>query len=174
MKEKLIARTPIFDLVEKQDDGTIGFNPVGINSKDFITMIVEKNGQFLVVKQRRHGLNENCEEFVAGLVESGEDPKVTAVRELAEETGIKVDISDVCCIGKLASNPAFMNNYMHYFYVNLDGIKYEKGETSFDEHEKITHHWKNKKAVVADYMQAHVSVFMAGAFFLMMKNGFEI
>lgn len=174
MNEKLIAHTPIFDLVEKQDDGTFGFNPVCINSKDFITMIVEENEQFLVVKQLRCGLLQDCEEFVAGLVEPGEDPKVTAVRELKEETGIEVDITDVCYIGKLATNPAIMSNYMHYFYVNLDNKNYKNGETSFDEHEKIVHYWKDKKAVVADYMQAHVSVFMAGAFFLMQKNGFEI
>lgn len=174
MKETLIKHTPIFDLVEKQDNGTIGFNPVGVNAPDWITMIVEKGGKFLVVKQLRYGLMKECEEFVAGQVEPNEDPKVTAVRELAEETGIKVDITDVCYLGKLAANPAFMSNHMHYFYVNLDVTEYDEGKTSFDEHEKITHYWKDKKAVVADYMQAHTSVFMAGAFFLMQKNEFEI
>ena len=81
--EKLIAHTPIFDLVKKQDEmNTIGFDPVGINSTDWIIIIVEQNGQWLMVKQLRYGLMQECEEFCSGMVDDGEYPRLAAHREL--------------------------------------------------------------------------------------------
>lgn len=171
MNGKLIAHTPIFDLVEKQDNGTIGFNPVGINAPDWITMIVEKDGKFLMTKQLRYGLMHECEEFCAGQVEKGEAPIVTAARELKEETGYDIASIGITSLGNFAANPAFMNNHMHYFYVNLDNVPYEITGTSFDEHEKIVSYWKDKNEVIADCMKNHDSVFMPAGLFLMMKNG---
>lgn len=166
MKEKLLIdakKTRIFKVVSKIDDGSIGFNPVGINSPDWVTIIVEKNKQFLMEKQLRYGLMKECEEFPCGMVEKNEKPIYAAKRELEEETGIKVELSNIKYLGKFAANPAFMNNYMHYFYVNLDECDYDVGETHLDEHEKIVSYWKDKDIAIIDYMSSGTSVFMAGA-----------
>lgn len=171
--EKLIAHTPIFDLVKKQDEmNTIGFDPVGINSTDWIIIIVEQNGQWLMVKQLRYGLMQECEEFCSGMVDAGERPHLTARRELEEETGYYVfNADDIKYLGKFAANPAFMNNYMHYFYVNLDEVEHEVRSTKRGEHEKLDVYWKDKKQAVDDYLKSHGSVFIAGALFLMNING---
>ena len=171
MNEKLIAHTPIFDLVEKQDDRGIGFNPAGINAPDWITIIVSKGDEFLMTNQLRYGLMHICEEFVAGQVDKGENPLDTAVRELKEETGIIIhDKNEIQYLGNFAANPAFMNNHMHYFYVDLDKVSYEIGDTHFDEHESIVSYWKNKTKVINNYIESHDSVFLAGALFLMNYN----
>ena len=170
MKEKLLVeakKTKIFKVVSKIDDRGIGFNPVGINSVDWVTMIVEKNGQFLMERQLRYGLMKVCEEFPSGMIERYEEPIDAAVRELAEETGIAVEKADVRYLGKFAANPAFMNNYMHYFYVNLDNSNYIENQPNFDEHEQISSFWKDRDQVIKDYMVSNTSVFMAGAFWLM-------
>lgn len=173
--EKLLQHTAIFDLVEKQDKmNVIGFNPVGINAPDWISIIVEKDGKWLMVKQLRYGLMQECEEFCCGQADPGEQPCLTALRELEEETGYHIfNVADIKYLGKFAANPAFMDNYMHYFYVNLDEVEHEVRNTKFDEHEKLETYWKNKNEVVADYLESHASIFMAGALFLMNINGIK-
>jgi len=48
---------------------------------------ITEDGQFLMVEQYRHGLQDIFIELVAGVVEPGEEPLAAAKRELLEETG---------------------------------------------------------------------------------------
>lgn len=48
---------------------------------------ITEDGDFLMVEQYRHGLQEILTELVAGVVESEEEPLAAAKRELLEETG---------------------------------------------------------------------------------------
>ena len=55
---------------------------------DWINVLaITKDGQFLLIRQYRHGLGETHFELSAGVVEAGEDLEVAARRELLEETG---------------------------------------------------------------------------------------
>ena len=176
-KETVLCRTPIFTLVRKPDpDGDIGFEPVGINSPDWVTVIAEKDGKFLMVKQLRYGLMKEFEEFPCGMVEKTENPIYAAKRELLEETGIHLTkgVTDLVYLGKYAANPAFMSNYMHYFYVNLDTSEWVQEEQHLDEHEKLEVFWKPKKDVLKNrfaWFDAS-SVFFAGAMLKMIQKGF--
>lgn len=49
----------------------------------------EEDGKILLVRQYRYAYREVIYEIPAGKIESGEDPAVTAARELSEETGKK-------------------------------------------------------------------------------------
>lgn len=170
-REKVLQHTAIFDLVEKQDPGTIGFNPVGINSPDWVTAIVEKDGQFLCVKQLRYGLMRIFEELPCGMVEKGEDPKIAAQRELAEETGYNVELDDIQFLGKFSPNPAFMSNYMHYFYVKLHDGNFKTQSQNLDAHEKIEWYWKDKRAFVEDFEKSYGSCCMGTGLWLLQKGG---
>lgn len=176
MEEKYLKHTAIFDLVEKQDDGTIGFNPIGINSKDWVTIIVAKGNDFLIVKQLRYGIMKECEEFCCGMVEKDEKPIDAAIRELREETGLEIHcIDDVKYLGSFAANPAFMSNKMHYYYINVDALAgYHWTKPELDEHEKLTIYWRNKENFAFDCMHKQESVFMATGIWLLEKNGFKI
>lgn len=173
--EEVLKRTPIFDLVSKPApyEDKPDFRPVGINAPDWVTVIAEKNGQFCCVKQLRYGLMKECEEFIAGQVDEGEDVANAAWRELKEETGInlKQGHDALTYLGKFAANPAFMSNYMHYFYVNLDIANWHQIAQKFDEHERLEVYWKNKNKVIKDYLKEHTSVFMAGGLYLLNKKG---
>lgn len=173
--EKLIKRTPIFDLVSKPApyEDKPEFRPVGINAPDWVTVIVEKEGQYCCVKQLRYGLMKECEEFIAGQVDEGEQALYAAKRELLEETGIHLTkgVSELQYLGNLATNPAFMNNHMHYFYVNLDTASWVQEKQDLDENEKLEVYWKDKNTVIEDYLKEHTSVFMAGGLWLMNKKG---
>ena len=171
--ESVQYTTPIFNLVKKTVYG-LDFRPVGINSKDWVSIVVEYNGKFLLVKQLRYGLMKDQIEFPCGMIENGEEPLVAAKRELQEETGIELlDDSQIKYYGKYAANPAFMNNYMHYYYVNLDTAKFVQGDTNFDEHEKIERLWMDKNEFIDKVKNCDsdcASVFMALAVNMFRNN----
>ena len=171
--ESVQCTTPIFELVKKTVYG-LDFRPVGINSKDWVSIVVEYNGRFLLVKQLRYGLMKEQIEFPCGMIECGEEPLVAAKRELQEETGvILLNDGQIQYLGKYAANPAFMNNFMHYYYVNLDTSQFYLGETNFDEHEKIEKLWMNKEEFMNKVHNCDsdcASVFMALAINMLENN----
>jgi len=149
-EDQLLLHTPIFDVmsgVPVQE----GFRPIRIKSVDWVSIIVEKEGKWLMEKQLRYGTMTEVEEMPTGMIEPGEQPLYAAVRELREETGYRVAAGYIDYIGKFASNPGCFTNYMHYFYVNLDKVPHHLGERELDEHEQITCEWKDKKEVIANF-----------------------
>ena len=171
--ESVQYKTKLFDLVKKTVYG-LNLRPIGINSKDWVSIVVEYNGKFLLVKQLRYGLMKDQIEFPCGTIENGEEPLVTAKRELQEETGIELlNDSQIKYYGKYAANPAFMNNYMHYYYVNLDTAEFVQGDTNFDEHEKIERLWMDKNEFIDKVKNCDsdcASVFMALAVNMFRNN----
>lgn len=87
---------------------------VKIHSKDACNVILKNSeGQVCFIKQYRFGTDTTEIELPGGLVESSEDPLRAVSRELMEETGYHADMLQF--IGKVPSNPAFMDNYIHHF-----------------------------------------------------------
>lgn len=74
---------------------------------------VTTEGQMVMVRQYRHGIDRTCIELVAGVVEAGEEPMHAAQRELLEETGFGGGQWQQ--IMKLAPNAGAMNNYSYSF-----------------------------------------------------------
>ena len=141
MKELL--HTPIFNVMEL-DEVEDDFKPIGIKAPDWVSIIVEKDNKFLVVKQLRFGLNMKTIEFPSGTVEEGEDARKAAARELFEETGIVLDADNLEYINSCNPNPAFMMNTKYTFYVNLNKVRYTQVEQHLDEHEHIEYFWEDK------------------------------
>lgn len=149
-KREVLLHTPIFDVVRGEVTPT-GLKPVLVDAPDWVTIIAEKDEEFLIVKQLRYGAGQVIEEFPCGMVEKDEAPENAALRELEEETGIR--ILDKCKPVKLGStnpNPAFMLNTMHYFYINLNFVKHELKAQKLDQHEQIEYAWKSKSCFMFD------------------------
>lgn len=161
--ESVRYRTPIFDLVKKTVPN-LDFHPVGINSKDWVTMIVRYDDDFIMVKQLRYGLMKDQIEFPCGMIEDDEEPIDAGIRELKEETGIELLNKDqIQYLGRFAANPAFMNNYMHYFYVDLTTAQFVQLDPARDEHEKLSVEFINRQDVIANILDTENnenSVFM--------------
>lgn len=149
-EKKILLHTPIFDVV-RGPESDAGLKPILINAPDWISIMVMRESKLLVEKQFRYGANDYIEEFPCGMVEKGEDPLDAAVRELEEETGIKLlDKTEVVKLGQTNPNPAFMTNKMHYFFINLDCAKYEHVDQKLDEHEQIELSWKDADRFMFD------------------------
>lgn len=74
---------------------------------------VTDEGQFVMVRQYRHGLHEVFTELVAGVVEDGEEPLAAARRELLEETGYGEGTWQLLTV--ISANPGSMNNLTYSF-----------------------------------------------------------
>ena len=151
-KEKnLLLHTPIFDVIRGEKTET-GLEPVLVKAPDWVTIIVKKGDNVLVEKQLRYGVNCEVEEFPCGMVEKDETPHEAALRELREETGIKVGMQHLVYLGATNPNPAFMTNRMHYFFIDLNYAKWEQTEQKLDEHERITFSWEDPEDFAARIM----------------------
>ena len=149
-EQKTLLHTPIFDVVEGAETDT-GLKPVLVRAPDWVSVVVERGGMFLVERQFRYGAGDYVEEFPCGMVEKGEDPLDAVRRELEEETGIRVlDKKSFVKLGETNPNPAFMTNKMHYFYVDLDKADYETAGQKLDTHERIELSWKKKGRFMFD------------------------
>lgn len=82
---------------------------------DWVNIIpVTPEGQFVMIRQFRHGIDEDTLEIPGGLIDAHEtDPLEAAVREMREETGYTS--TDVIHIGTVHPNPAIQNNLCHSY-----------------------------------------------------------
>lgn len=71
------------------------------------------DGKLVLVKQYRKSLNRTLIEIPAGRIEVGEEPEVTAIRELEEETGYGAH--QVTYIQSFATSPGFANEIIHLY-----------------------------------------------------------
>jgi len=102
--------------------------------------------RFLMLRQRRIGHGGESLEFPAGMLdEDVDDPIGVAVRELHEETGLRVSPADVQPLGDrpLYSSPGLDDEAIHYFLCRLtltpgEIAALDGGQTGqADEHEYI-------------------------------------
>ena len=104
-----------------------------IESPDWVNVIpLTKDGTLVMIEQFRHGTEDVHLELPGGLIDEGEDPKVSASRELLEETGYSSD--KLILLGTSRPNPAIQSNTI-FHYLALDCER--TAETSFDENESI-------------------------------------
>lgn len=117
-RELLIKKTRVFDVVEKYFKG-LKFAPVGLNCNDWVMAIVlDMEGNTIIVKQTRWGIEGETIEFPCGTVEKGESPQIAALRELKEETGFEPDNEDTMRhFASFSPNPAYFNNQMHVYII---------------------------------------------------------
>ena len=89
------------------------------------------DGSVALVRQYRHPAGEELLELPAGSLESGEDPKTGAVRELEEEIGVVADKVEL--IAEFYVSPGFLSEKM-FVYV-ATGLT--ETEQNLDEDENI-------------------------------------
>jgi 8-oxo-dGTP pyrophosphatase MutT (NUDIX family) len=105
-----------------------------LETPDWVNVIpVTPEGKVVLIRQYRVGVNQITLEIPGGMVDASDSsPAQSAERELLEETGYVAE--EIIPIGKVTSNPAFINNYTHTFLaLNARRI----GETNFDSAEYI-------------------------------------
>lgn len=139
LKEKKLNGKIVFNgkLLEVHDDEVLCPNG-HVSHREFINkgpaacvIPILDDGRIILEKQFRYPYNDIIIEFPAGKAELDEDPKITATRELKEETGYEA--KDITFLGVTYPSVAYVNEKI-YLYV-ATGLK--KGETHLDENEFV-------------------------------------
>ena len=90
------------------------------------------DNQFILVRQYRHGVQQNVLEVPGGVIDPGESALEAARREMLEETGYRFDTIEE--ISTLFPNPATSTNKTTT-YLLTGGVKVQ--EQDLDEQEEI-------------------------------------
>ena len=101
-------------------DGRINPEFYVLEYPDWVNIIaITENGEFVMERQYRHGLDKTCYEIAAGVVENGETPLEAARRELEEETGYGGGEWKELML--ISGNPSTTSNLTHCFLA--EGVK---------------------------------------------------
>ena len=85
-----------------------------IESPDWVNIAaVTEDDNLVFIRQFRHGISGSTLEIPGGMVDDGEEPVISAKRELLEETGY--DSDEFIEIGMVHPNPAIFNNVCYTF-----------------------------------------------------------
>jgi len=99
-----------------------------------VILPVSNDGGLLLVEQYRHSIASMLLEFPAGTLEAGEEPRLCAERELAEEAGFAAN--EWISLGVLYPAPGFCDELQHLFLARGLSTSYAKP----DDDEIITLH----------------------------------
>jgi ADP-ribose pyrophosphatase len=85
-----------------------------IESPDWVNVVaIDKQENLILIRQFRVGTGSFTIEVPGGMVDPGEHPRDTAVRELYEESGYRAE--RIIDLGFIEPNPAIFNNRAHMF-----------------------------------------------------------
>jgi len=94
-------------------DGKRAFREVVEHPGAVAVLPLDDGGNVIAVRQYRYPLGKVLLEVPAGKLDPGEDPRLCAIRELEEETGLVP--RTLVCLGCLYSSPGFCNEVIHLY-----------------------------------------------------------
>jgi 8-oxo-dGTP pyrophosphatase MutT (NUDIX family) len=145
-----------------------------LDSVNWVNVIAVTPDQNLVmVEQYRHGSNTVELEIPGGMMDAGEnDPAVTAVRELREETGYAGENARL--LGRIYSNPAILNNVTYTVLIEncrlQHGVEFDSGEDLITRLVPVTEIQK----LVAEEKIGHSLVVVALYYFDLWQRGIKV
>ena len=131
--EELLS-TRVFDVLLQREVSHAGpkGDYIALRAPDCVVVMPVLGGDFLMVKQWRHGADKLSVEFPGGVIDAGETPEEAAARELMEETGYSA--GRLTCLGCVSPNPALFKSR---FYCFLAEELEKTGEPEPDQDEVI-------------------------------------
>jgi ADP-ribose pyrophosphatase len=117
--QRVLAATRILELREvryARAGGAAERDYTVIAAPDWVNVVaLTPDGQLVLVRQFRFGIDDFSLEVPGGVIEPGEDPVAAGVRELAEETGFTGGPARL--LGSVHPNPAIQDNRCHLVLV---------------------------------------------------------
>lgn len=139
MSTKEIFNGKIFSVVQKEMEvnGRMLWRDLVVHPGGAAVVAIVDH-QLLLVKQPRAGIgNEYTLEIPAGTIDAGEDPAVTAMRELNEETGCQA--KSLSLITAFWPTPGYDSEVIYVYQAN--DVTKAKHRLAMDDTEEITLVW---------------------------------
>ncbi len=104
-------------------NGYISDREIVVHIGGAAVVAVNNKGELYMVRQFRSAAGKVLLEIPAGKLEKGEDPAVTAARELHEETGLSVSSSDIRYLSEFYATPGYCTEKIYLYYYVSDGTE---------------------------------------------------
>ena len=139
MYEKTISRKTVFEgrilsvdvLGVELEDGRISEREIIQHGVAVAIIPRLPDGRFVFIRQFRKAMERVCFEVVAGNCDPGEEPAVSAARELQEETGYIAGSLEL--LSSIFPSVGYCTERIDIYFAEVT----EQGATSFDEDENI-------------------------------------
>ena len=122
------------------DNGNTAFREV-VHHSGGSTVLCEKDGKILFVRQFRYSYKKEILELPAGKLNVGETPKETAIRELKEEAGVIA--KDLELLFECYPSPGYTDEIIYIYKAN----EFTLDEACLDEDEFLSAIWIEKSKV---------------------------
>jgi 8-oxo-dGTP pyrophosphatase MutT (NUDIX family) len=133
---------------------------VRIEAPDWVNVIpVTDDGQVVFVRQYRHGVRHVTLEVPGGMIDPGEDPQASALREVEEETGYRA--GSVRSLGYVWPNPAIQTNRCYSFLAEGAHRAVDPRPETFERIEVVTHPLERVPELIASGEIRHSLVIVA-------------
>ncbi len=166
--EEKLLHTAVFDVIKQYERASGGMTGeyISLEAPDCVVIIPETGGDFVLVRQWRHGASALTTEFPGGVIGRGEEPRIAAYRELLEETGYAA--GRLTELGSVSPNPALFRS--RFFVFLAEELRYT-GEARPDPDEFIEVKLMPRGEVISSFGQNEMShAFMGTALALYMRE----
>ncbi len=106
-------------------------------------VLCEKDGKILLVRQYRYAYKSELWEIPAGKKDAGEEPYLTAIRELEEEGGVKAESVEL--IYTIYPSPGYTSEVIYLY--KAKGLTFT--QTHFDEDEFLQGKWFSREELLS-------------------------
>ena len=101
-------------------DGGSAIREVVVHPGAVVVLPFLDDGRVVMIRNRRFAVDETLWELCAGTLEPGEDPAVTAARELVEETGYEA--SSIEALTTFYTSPGICDERMYAFVATIQKL----------------------------------------------------
>jgi ADP-ribose pyrophosphatase len=143
-----VFATPYFRLVGKHLADAPDSDPYyALELPDYVSIVAQtRSGDIVLVKQYRPAVETVTLELPAGLVEAGDTPERTAIRELREETGFVAD--RVVLVGCMKPDTGRLGNRLWVYFA--PGVVVDAEAVPEDGMEVVLRPWAELSRALAD------------------------